>query len=191
MSPRRDLDFPDPVELPGETLGLLSDSHEDAQETALAVRALCERAADALLHLGDLCDRAVIDELAGARRPGGEPVPVRFVFGNMDFDTDEDASYASNLGVACDHPIGVYEMAGQRLIAHHGHVPGVEEAAIGAGPAYYLHGHTHRLRDDRVGGVRVINPGALHRAKRHTCALLTPATGDLQIIEIRSGSILD
>lgn len=191
MSPRRDFDFPEPVALPGERLGLLSDSHEDAQETALAVRALCERGADALLHLGDLCDRSVIDELAGANTPLGEPVPARFVFGNMDFDTEEDASYARHLGVACDHPAGVYEMGGRRIIAHHGHIAGIQEAALAEGPAYYLHGHTHKLRDERVGGVRVINPGALHRAKRHTCALLIPATGDLKIIEIRGGSIVD
>lgn len=183
---RRRRTLPEPIDLPGERLGLLSDSHEDALETQLAVRALCARGADALLHLGDVCAREVIDELAGAHRDG-ERIPARLVFGNMDFETDDDARYAAHLGVACDHPIGVYQMAGKRLIAHHGHFGGVEEAVIEGGADYYLHGHTHRLRDEQVGATRIINPGALHRASRHTCALLEPATGSLEIIEIRGG----
>jgi predicted phosphodiesterase len=49
---------------------------------------------------------------------------------------------------------------------------------------YLLHGHTHELRDERVGATRIINPGALHRAPRYTAAILDPKADDLTIIEI-------
>lgn len=186
MSRRRAVALPAPVALAGERLGLLSDSHEDALETRRAVSALCERGADALLHLGDLCADAVLDELAGAVRDG-RSVPARFVCGNMDLDPRDLARYAAHLAVACDHPIGVYDMAGKRIVAHHGHYDGVEEAAIESGAAYYLHGHTHRPRDEVIGSTRIINPGALHRATRHTCALLTPATGVLEVVVLTPG----
>jgi hypothetical protein len=35
-----------------------------------------------------------------------------------------------------------------------------------------------------VQGVRVINPGALHRARPFTVALLEPATGALRWLEV-------
>jgi predicted phosphodiesterase len=37
---------------------------------------------------------------------------------------------------------------------------------------YVCHGHTHKVRDERIGEVHVINPGALRRARRHTVAIL-------------------
>jgi predicted phosphodiesterase len=47
-----------------------------------------------------------------------------------------------------------------------------------------LHGHTHEIRDERVGLTRVINPGALHRAARYTAAVLEPASDRLEIIVV-------
>jgi len=182
VSRRRAPELPEPTPLPGRTLGLLSDSHADEAETRRAVELLCARGADTLLHLGDLCSPEVIERLAGAHRDGNA-IPARLVFGNMDLDEAALARHADRLGVACDHPIGVYEMDGALLVAHHGHHPGVEAAAIEAGAAYYLHGHTHRLRDERAGQTRLINPGALHRASRHTCALLAPGQGRLEILD--------
>ena len=52
---------------------------------------------------------------------------------------------------------------------------------------YVCHGHTHRLRDDRIGDVRVINPGALNhpRNPRHpTIAVLDTATDTLTIHDL-------
>ena len=60
-------------------IGILSDSHGRADNTALAVKSLRDRGAELLLHLGDLGSRDVIDELAGG--------PARIVFGNCDPDS--------------------------------------------------------------------------------------------------------
>jgi predicted phosphodiesterase len=58
------------------------------------------------------------------------------------------------------------------------------ESALEDGVDFLLHGHTHEVRDERVGSTRIINPGALFRARRYTAALLTPATGALRIVTL-------
>ena len=157
-------------------LGILSDSHGRAQATREAVRALAAREATLLLHLGDVCSEPVIDELIGHN--------ARIVFGNCDWDIPSLTRHAESMGIAVDHPMGVVEVGGKRIAFTHGHLAHLMEQAMADGVDYVLHGHTHEVRDERVGGVRIINPGALFRASRYTAALLDPAADRLEIIDI-------
>ena len=45
-----------------------------------------------------------------------------------------------------------------------------------------LEGLLHQVRDDRVGRTRVINPGALHRARPKTFAVLDLASGEIETV---------
>jgi predicted phosphodiesterase len=58
------------------------------------------------------------------------------------------------------------------------------EQALRDGADYLLHGHTHELRDERIGRTRMINPGALFRAARYTAALLDPRADRLEILAL-------
>jgi hypothetical protein len=49
---------------------------------------------------------------------------------------------------------------------------------------YLFHGHTHVVRDDRIGKLRIINPGALYRASRKTVALLNLTDDRLQYLTV-------
>ncbi len=176
--------------LPGPAVGLVSDSHGHARRTRRAVEMLLAAGARSVLHLGDLCDTRVIDALAGLRTPEGVEVPARLVWGNCDPAPSEGGwtAYARSLGVGVDDPAGRYEIGGRRLVAHHGHDPAHERAAVEGGADYFLHGHTHTPRDERAGRTRLINPGALQRAARWTVALLDVERGDLKFFEVsRSG----
>jgi predicted phosphodiesterase len=73
---------------------------------------------------------------------------------------------------------------GRKLAFTHGHLPRLVQEAMQTGADYLLHGHTHEVRDERICGVRVINPGALFRAARYTAALLDPEADRLEFIEI-------
>ncbi len=157
-------------------IGILSDSHGRTETTALAVRAVGERGAELVLHLGDIETEAVIDELAAAN--------ARIVFGNCDWDTDRLRRYAEGAGVTVDHPMGMLEVAGKRIAWTHGHLDHLMAEALDAGVDYLFHGHSHELRDERIGSTRVINPGALFRARRYTAALLDPASDTLSIVEV-------
>ncbi len=157
-------------------LGVLSDSHGHAETTARAVKTLVTHGAEMLLHLGDIGSDEVIDELVGHR--------ARVVFGNCDGDIEAMTRYAGLVGVVVDHPMGRLEIDGCRIAFTHGHIESLMRAALDDGVDYLLHGHTHTVQDQRVGQTRVINPGALHRATRYTCALLDPSGNRVRWLEI-------
>ena len=157
-------------------IGVLSDSHGRAEITARAVAAVRDAGATILLHLGDLGTEAVIDELIG--------YDAHIVLGNCDLDERSLSSYAGHMGVAVDHPMGRLTVQGRTIAFTHGHLGNCMDAALADGVDYLLHGHTHEVRDERVGKTRIINPGALHRARRYTAAVLDPAADQLTFIEV-------
>lgn len=157
-------------------IGILSDSHGRAAITQRAVNLLIERGATMLIHLGDIERIEVIDALAGHE--------AHLVFGNTDWDERSMTTYAESLGIAVDHPAGRLTVDGKSIAFTHGHDAGIVRKALADGVDYLLHGHTHQVRDERQGGTRIINPGALFRAARYTAALLDPAGDRLEVIEI-------
>jgi len=160
----------------GQILGILADSHGQADTTALAVRALEEAGAACIVHLGDIGSEQVIDELVGHN--------VRLVFGNCDIDVRGLTNYCEYLDVTVDHPIGWLNMGGKSIAFTHGDLDIAVQEALRREVDYLLVGHTHEVEDRRIGRTRVINPGALFRAPRYTAALLEPASDRLTIIEI-------
>ncbi len=155
-------------------IGALSDSHGHAAITARAVTLLCDRGCEVLLHLGDVETEAVLDELVGH--------PARVVFGNCD-DADELGHYARQMDITVDHPMGVFMAGGKRVAFTHGHFGRLVAEACRTAD-YLFHGHSHEVRDERVGRTRVINPGALFRAARYTCALLDTSADALEFLDI-------
>jgi putative phosphoesterase len=173
-------------------IGLLSDSHGDADATRLGAGILLDHGARMLLHMGDiggLAGRDVLKELAAAKarldaaRDPSIALTVRVVFGNND-DEDELASIACRLGLPVDHPAGWLEIEGKTLVYTHGDDARTMREAVLAEVDYLIHGHTHRPHDQRDGRTRIINPGALHRADPHSVALLDTARDALTFYRV-------
>ncbi|MDZ4831768.1 MAG: YfcE family phosphodiesterase [Phycisphaerae bacterium] len=157
-----------------KALGILSDSHGQHLRVRRAVQLLQEQGATHFVHLGDLGERE-LDELAG--------LPVRVVFGNCD-DERTLERYARSLEIEVLHPGGCFEFEGRRIGVTHGHLLDELDRLFRAQVDFLLHGHTHQRSDATVDGVRVINPGALHRATPHTAAILVPSTGVCESIVV-------
>lgn len=163
-------------------IGLISDSHGRAVTTRRAVQVLIDAGATSLLHMGDLGTLEVIDELVLPPDENGQPIDVRLVFGNVDWDRAAMARYAEHLGLTVADPVGRLtlpavdgdsEQASPReLIFLHGDDSEALAKALASEPAYLCHGHSHQARNERVGSTRVINPGALFRAQNYTVAIL-------------------
>lgn len=167
-------------------LGLLSDTHGHAETAREAVELLLDHGAEILIHLGDIGSVEVIDTLATIPPGHDKQIEAHVVFGNCDWQTKPLAKYARDLGVIEHGMSGELTTDGKRVVFTHGHLDTVMEQAIQSGADYLLHGHTHLQADDVIGKTRVINPGALFRASKHTVALLSPATGQLQVLEVAS-----
>ena len=159
-------------------IGILSDTHGDAECLAKAMEVFEHHQVQKIVHCGDVGSLQCLRLLSRAA------ADVYVVAGNTDRHVDELADEAGLLGINFGwEVIGVPIDDGRSLVATHGH----DEKLLGELIAdrqfpYVCHGHSHRIRDDHVGGVHIINPGALHRAKVHTVAILDTKTDVLEHI---------
>lgn len=143
-------------------VGLVSDSHDNAPLARSAAAFFHAEAPDAVFHLGDITRPDTLALFDG--------LPIRFLRGNNDTDArlDPTARARGHEGVA-DAWRG--SLAGLRVGATHGHRKGTLRE-LQADCDVVLSGHTHKRRAERENGVLMVNPGALHRARHKTIALL-------------------
>lgn len=158
-------------------IGLVSDTHDAREPLRRALEILEDRGAEILLHGGDLTSHRMLDLLDGWR--------VWLARGNGDWSeqiyatieaTDADVSYADQ------HAI---EQDGTSIGLIHGEYDGRLRAMITEGDFdLVVHGHSHEFRDERVGSVRVVNPGALHRTRAPSVCVYDTERDELQRIEL-------
>lgn len=146
-------------------VGILSDTHDRANAMHAAVELLRSAGAEFFIHCGDVGSEHLLDYLAGLQ--------TAFVWGNNDWDRLSLQRYAQKLGITCYGSFGELELAGKRFALMHGDdLPLKQRLIAGQQHDYLLFGHTHLRSDERVGRTRIINPGALHRVREKTVALL-------------------
>ena len=156
-------------------IGIVSDTHDNEDSVAEAVRILRDRGVEDLIHCGDVITASTLQLFSGFR--------LRVCLGNNDSARELSAA-AERVGGAFAERLDV-EIGGKRFFVAHGDREGPLEKAVSSGEFdYVLYGHSHRRDDRRFGRTRLINPGALYRAATHTFALLDLATDRLESIEV-------
>jgi len=129
------------------------------------------RQADVILHAGDVCVAAVLDELAGY-------APVHAVVGNND---------APDVATWGARPTLELELAGLRVAMIHdaGGADGRLRRMRTTFPHAELvvYGHSHIPLDVREGGFGIFNPGSPTDRRRQP-------HGTIGVLEIDSGSLL-
>ena len=129
-------------------LGIVSDSHDRGVWLERYLDVCKKRGYDAVFHLGDLCSDARWLEKR-------LDIPLFSVAGNCDYWSDQARMARATYG----H---------HRIVAVHGHMQDVKYGYERL--SYYaeennatvaLFGHTHRAFAGFVGGVLLVNPGAL------------------------------
>ena len=158
-------------------LGLLSDTHGRADAAAEAVRVLRAAGAEYFIHCGDVGSESVLDHLAGTQ--------AVFVFGNTDWDRRTLERYAESIGVACHGSLAELTLDGKSIAVTHGDEPRLKRLLLERQKFDYLfQGHTHVPQDERVGRTRVVNPGALQRAKVKTVATVDLARDAVEFLAV-------
>lgn len=165
-------------------IGILSDSHGQRDVLAAAVEALVGRGAQVIVHCGDFAEPADIQLLC---RPG---LAAYAVGGNVDRHHLDDLADRADRGhiTFSTELVTVAIGAGRHLAATHGHDEALLDELIAGGQfPYVCHGHTHRVRDERYHGARVINPGALYHSRQPgypTAALLDTDSDSLAVFGV-------
>ena len=158
-------------------IGILSDTHDRADAMASAVKLLRERGTDYFIHCGDVGSEHVLDYFAG--------LPAAFVWGNTDYDRLGLQHYADKLSIACYGAFAEIPLEGKEFAVLHGDDWRARERILAQQRHdYLLQGHTHIRQDLKIGRVRCINPGALHRARPKTVALLDPQSDHLEFLTV-------
>ena len=158
-------------------LGILSDTHNQSDRTRRAVEMLIGRGAEVLVHCGDFTRPDILTACA--------VLPCYFVFGNNDSDNVSGLRrVAGEVGAVCLEWGGVVDLGCKRIGVTHGHMRIDVNRVLAQEPDYLFSGHSHFADDFRDGGVRRINPGALHRAGEFTVALLDLDRDELEFLRV-------
>ncbi len=158
-------------------VGILSDSHSRHLPVRQAMALFDKLGVGHVIHCGDVGRAEVFDELVGR--------PCTFVWGNMDVPDGGLAAYLQTVGIRPPDGVPVrLTLDGKTFAVFHGHERGFNRAIDTLDVDYILHGHTHIARDTRRKRTRIINPGALYRARRRTVATLDTDADQLTFYEI-------
>jgi putative phosphoesterase len=158
-------------------IGVLSDTHGKLEITRAAIDLLCGRGAELILHCGDIDSVAVVQLFRG--------IPAQFVFGNWDHSRTALLGAIREIGAKGDDGPGRILLAGKQIGWIHGHVRGERPRLESSGELDFLfYGHSHKAETHRTGKTLVINPGALHRTRLKTVALVDLATGEWQHLTV-------
>ena len=158
-------------------LGLISDTHECVPAIVRAVAIFKERSPDLVVHCGDIISPPVMERFVG--------IPIRFIFGNNDGERLGLRKKAEELGFGKINDTFEFSLANKKFIAYHGTNPTTLKKLIDSQQFdYVLHGHLHKVRDEKIGKTRVLNPGALFGVDPLTIGLLDIEADRFEIIEI-------
>ena len=157
-------------------IAIVSDTHSRAATVEQTLALIAGRDIERIIHCGDLEDDDTVRLF---------PAHTHFVFGNCDHDRNGIRAAIDDIGATLHEPFGHLDLDGKRLAFLHGDdAPLLRDLIVSEAFDYLFHGHTHVRRDERIGPTRVINPGALHRARPKTFAILDVATGELETVVV-------
>src|SRR5262249_9100237 len=112
-------------------------------------------------------------------------VPTQFVFGNWDHSRTALNKAIRDIGALSHDGLGQIEVGGKRICWLHGHVRGERAKLEESGELDFLfYGHSHQAEAHRTGKTVVLNPGALHRARPKTVALVDVAIVEWELVEV-------
>jgi uncharacterized protein len=158
-------------------IGVVSDTHDRLEITQSAIRLLCERGAELILHCGDIESSETVRLFTS--------VPTHFVLGNWDKDREGLLAAMADVGGRWHEDYGWLELAGKSVAWLHGHVRGQRRELEQSGAFDFLfYGHSHTAETHRTGATFVMNPGALFRANPKTVALVDVATGEWESLAV-------
>jgi len=162
-------------------LGLLSDTHGHVARTERALKILRDQGATELIHCGDVGSEDIISLLFEQQENG---IPVTAVMGNVDEWDPSLILYAKKVDVPLSR-LQRLERDGLTIAVFHGHEYRTMDHLL-ADPDLDLlfTGHTHVAKDETVGSVRVINPGAVYRANPPGVSVFDTETQKLNFIPL-------
>ena len=158
---------------------ILSDTHNDQNQTKRALARLQQEGIDTILHAGDVTSARMLDLF--------KDYSLWIAQGNMDRDPGLAPKVTSLFGAGRLKHHHTLQLNGKHLaLIHNGESTTAHDLVRTKSYDYLVHGHSHQTRDERIMATRIINPGALGntRWQRPSFAILDLTTDDLSFIKL-------
>jgi putative phosphoesterase len=157
-------------------IAIVSDTHSRYATVEAALKLIDARRVELILHCGDIEDADTVWLFPGN---------THFVFGNCDTGKASLRQAMYGIGATLHEPFGKLDLDGVKVAFVHGDDRELLHELEHSGAYDYLfHGHTHVAAERRTGPTRVINPGALYRARPKSFALLDLESGVIETVEV-------
>ena len=158
-------------------IGIVSDTHGNRVSVARALTELHARGITTLLHCGDIDDPETIAMFDG--------FAAHFVFGNCDHDRTALREAMNAIHATLHDSFGSIELEGVKLAFTHGDDARLLRDVERSGYYDFLfYGHTHRAEEHLSGPTRIVNPGALHRARPKSFAVLDLTSREMESVTV-------
>lgn len=158
-------------------IGIVSDTHGNRLMVRRALTELRERGISTLLHCGDIDDPQTVAMFHG--------FTAHFVFGNCDIDRAALRDAMNAIGATLHDSFGSVEWEGVKLAFTHGDNPPLMRDVERSGYYDFLfYGHTHQAEEHRSGSTRIVNPGALHRARPKSFVVLDLGSREIESVTV-------
>lgn len=145
-------------------LGIISDTHDRLDALQKAIFIFAQEQVEAIIHCGDWVSPFTLEFYDAECQKAGLLVSTYSVFGNNEGDIkriiERNAKLKQPITFASK---SVYELqlGDKKIVVFHGHDTAIIESLAKSGVYNLLfHGHTHVIKDEKVGNTRVINPGS-------------------------------
>jgi len=158
-------------------IGIISDTHDNVVNIQKAMKVFEEKEVDFIVHCGDIVAPGTIKYFNG--------IHTKFVKGNCEGDIELIKEKLKEISGEYLGQIGDIKVNGKRIAAYHGDNKLILKLLIQSKLFDYIFtGHTHQKRDEKIGEVRIINPGAHFFGGENTVALLDTGSDSVEFVEV-------
>ena len=157
-------------------IAVVSDTHSHTEMIQSVLHLIEPYHVEFILHCGDIEDADAVLLF---------PSKIHFVLGNCDMDRTDIIAAVNEIGAALHEPFGHLELDDKAIAFLHGHdkrlLRDLEQTNTFD---FIFHGHTHQAEDRRSGRTRVINPGALFRARSKTFVIVDLKSEKVESVKV-------
>ena len=134
-------------------LGVVSDTHNRLSNVEKIIDIFNEKNVDKVIHTGDITQAKTLSRFSRLN------CPLIGVYGNNDLEEKGLKDIARQNGFNFHNPPFLLKISNKKIAIFH--EPEDIENFLKREPSIQLivHGHTHRYRNEKMGNVRIINPG--------------------------------
>ena len=161
-------------------IGLISDIHDNIQNTENAIMSFKDKNVEIVIHAGDIVSPETVELFDGMR--------LIVVLGNNDLEVRELTSAFDKLGRQLKGEFCEIEQDKLIFAVYHGTDSRRKESLIQCGKYdVVICGHTHRAQNRKVGKTLIINPGTANGwffGYGATAAIFDTLTRELEFIHL-------